>query len=46
MEQKAMEYGILDKAFKNAKEIIYKLIYKDVEKESGYTIAFQVIEES
>ena len=45
MEQRAIENGILDKAFENAKEIIYKLIYTDAVKELEYTITFKVIEE-
>ena len=45
MEQRAIENGLLDKAFENAKEIIYKLIDTDVVEESEYTIAFKIIEE-
>lgn len=45
MEQRAIENGILDKAFENAKEIIEKLINTDVVKEQEYTITFQEIEE-
>lgn len=44
MEQRAIENGILDKAFENAKEIIEKLINTDVVKEQEYTITFQEIE--
>lgn len=45
MEQRAIENGILDKAFENAKEIIEKLINTDVVKDQEYTITFKVIEE-
>ena len=45
MEQRAIENGILDKAFENAKEIIYRLIYTDAMKELEYTITFQEMEE-
>lgn len=44
MEQQAIENGILDKAFENAKEIIEKLVNNDVVQEQGYTIKFEVIE--
>lgn len=44
MEQRAVENGILDKAFENAKEIIEKLVNNDVVQEQGYTIKFKVIE--
>lgn len=43
MEERATENGILDKAFKNAKEIIEKLINNDVVQEQEYTIKFEVI---
>lgn len=42
MEQRAIENGILDKAFENAKEIIYKLISTGVVDELEYTITFKV----
>lgn len=45
MEQRAIENGILEKAFENAKEIIYKIIDTDIVKESEYVISFKVIEE-
>lgn len=45
MEERAIENGLLEKAFENAKEIIYKIIYTDVVEELDYTIAFKVIEE-
>lgn len=45
MEKRAIENGILDKAFENAKDIIYKLINTDVVVEQGYNIRFEVIEE-
>lgn len=44
MEERAIENGILDKASKNAKEIIEKLINNDVVQEQGYTIKFKIIE--
>lgn len=44
MEQRAIENGILDKAFENAKEIIEKLVNNDVVQEQGYIIKFEVIE--
>ncbi len=44
MEQRAIENGILDKAFENAKEIIEKLVNNDVVQEQGYTIKFEIIE--
>ena len=43
MAQRAIENGILDKAFENAKEIIEKLVNNDVVQEQGYTIKFEVI---
>ena len=45
MENRAIENGILEKAFENAKYIIYELINIDVVKEQGYSIIFEVIEE-
>ena len=45
MEDRAIENGILDKAFKNAKIIIEKLVNNEVVKELGYTIVFEMIEE-
>lgn len=44
MEQRAIENGILDKAFENAKDIIEKLIDNDIVKELEYTIKFEVME--
>ncbi|MDE6626485.1 MAG: DUF4230 domain-containing protein [Lachnospiraceae bacterium] len=44
MEQRAIENGLLDKAFENAKEIIYKFVDTGLVKELGYTITFKVIE--
>lgn len=44
MEEKIVEMGVLDKAYENAQEIIYKLIYTDAVKEQGYTITFETIE--
>lgn len=45
MEERAIENGILDKAFDHAKNIITNLIYTKELKEAGYTIRFEVIEE-
>lgn len=44
MEEKVIENGLLDKAFENAKDIIYKLIDTEAVKEQGYTIRFELIE--
>ncbi len=44
MEQRAIENGILEKAFENAKDIIYKFINTEAVKELEYTITFEVIE--
>lgn len=41
MEQRAIENGLLDKAYENAKAIIYKLIDTGVVEELGYTITFK-----
>lgn len=41
MEQRAIENGILDKAFENAKDIIEKLINNDVVQEQGYKLKFE-----
>lgn len=43
MEERAIENGILDKAFENAKAIIEKLVNNDAVQEQGYTIKFEVI---
>ncbi len=43
MEKRAIENGILDKAFENAKNIIEKLIGSAIQ-EFEYTIRFEVIE--
>ena len=40
----AIENGILDKALKNAEDIIEKLVNSDVVQEQGYTIKFEVME--
>lgn len=45
MEARAIENGILDKAFYQAKDIIEKLVYTEVVKDLGYTITFEIIEE-
>ena len=44
MEKRAIENGLLDKAFENAKEIIYKLVDTGLVEELGYTITFKVME--
>lgn len=41
MEQRAIENGLLDKAYENAKTIIDKLINTGVVEELGYTITFK-----
>ncbi len=43
MEKRAMENGILDKAYENAQDIIYKLINTDIVKELKYHIVFHPI---
>ncbi len=45
MEQRAIENGILDKAFENAKEIIQQLVHTELVEELEYTITFEVMEE-
>jgi len=45
MEQRAVENGILDKAFVNAEGIISRLVDTGAVEELGYTITFEVIEE-
>lgn len=44
MEKRAIENGILDKATKNAEEIIEKLVNNDIVQEQGYIIKFKTIE--
>lgn len=44
MEERAIENGILDKAYENAKRIIENLVYSDVVREQGYTVKFLEIE--
>lgn len=44
MKNRAIENGILDKAFDNARDIIEKLINNDVVQEQGYTIRFEVMQ--
>lgn len=44
MNQRAIENGLLDKAFENAKGIIKKLICTDVVEEQGYIVRFVEIE--
>ena len=41
MEERAIENGILDKAYENAKEIIEKLVDNEIVKELGYKIVFK-----
>ncbi len=41
MEQRAIENGLLDKAYENAKVIIYRLINTGMVEELGYTITFK-----
>ena len=43
MEQRAIENGILERAFDNAKVIIEKLVNNDVIKELKYTIIFKTM---
>ncbi len=45
MEQRAIENGLLDKAFENAKGILNKIINTGVVEELEYTVTFEVIEE-
>ena len=45
MEKRAIENGLLDKAFENAKEIIRRLVDTGLVEELGYTITFEVIDE-
>lgn len=44
MEERAIENGILDKAFENAKNIIRKIVDNDLVEELGYTVCFETIE--
>lgn len=44
MEKRAVENGILEKAFENAKEFIYKLVNTDLVKEQEYNIIFKEME--
>ena len=44
MEQRAIENGILDKAFENAKKITGQFVNVEIVQEQGYTIRFQTIE--
>ena len=41
MEQRAIENGLLDKAFSNTKDIIYKIVDTDIVEELEYTITFK-----
>lgn len=40
MEQRVIESGLIEKAYENAKSIIYKLVNTGVVEELGYTIVF------
>jgi len=42
MEQRAIENGILDKAFENAEKIIFQLVNTELVEELGYTIVFEL----
>ena len=42
MEQRVIENGLLDKAFENAKGILYKIINTGIVEELEYTITFEV----
>lgn len=44
MEYRAIENGLLDKAFENAKDIIERLVNNDAVQEQGYKIIFKEIE--
>lgn len=44
MEQRAIENGLLDKAFENAKGILYKIINTGVVEELEYSVTFEVIQ--
>lgn len=44
MEERAIENGLLDKAFENAKVIIEKLVSNDVVQEQGYVVKFVMIQ--
>lgn len=43
MEERAIENGILDKAYENAKVIIEKIINNDVVQEQGYSVRFEEV---
>ncbi len=42
MEERALESGIITKAFQGAQRIISRLIYTDIVKELGYEVVFKV----
>lgn len=44
MEERIIEIGVLDKAYENAKTIIYRLIYTDAVKELEYSVVFEQAE--
>ncbi len=46
MEERAIENGILDKAFENAKNIIRKIIDNDLVEELGYTVCLKPLNEA
>ena len=43
MEQRAIDNGILDKAYESAKNVIVALVYTEVVEAQGYTIEFEMI---
>ncbi|MCI9337509.1 MAG: DUF4230 domain-containing protein [Lachnospiraceae bacterium] len=45
MERRAIENGLLDKAYENARTILYKLVYTDAVTEAGYTVVIEGTEE-
>ena len=45
MEERAIENGILVKAYENAQNVIYKLIYTEPVAEAGYSVVFEAAEE-
>lgn len=45
MEERAIENGILIKAYDNAQNVIYKLIYTEPVAEAGYSIIFEEADE-
>ena len=43
MEQRAIDNGVLDKAYENAKNVITALVYTEVVEAQGYTMNFEMI---